>query len=502
LVLGILIDVHPIPIHVSITNNQTYFEAKPGGSLSISIDLVDAGGQPLPGAIVSYSWLGTIDTLQDMNNGTYQGAITMPTSEGLQSISISVYLDENHTVATSSLSILVKQPQLSNEAIITNILIVAIILGVFFVLFFVLYLRPKIIKRRLVRFEDVKSCTVHKGPIKEGLTYVCPTCGSIYCTKCAQALFNNNDACWSCATPIQPFAVSYQEDWRKNLQYVLIYQGGSSEPIYEQSLMTEDVMMPEMLKILKKSINRHVFKPTKKSSTIDVQEYFNSKILFGRGDFITIVLVSRIDSSFIHDKMNEFVENWEMGFYDKDTGTWKVDARSKFSTKTRFMIDGMFVKEEEIKEEPKKGKGKGEYVDPDTLMHKAPKPGSDKQRENVPAPSAKASPRINDDQVAIIPVKYPALKEGQAPAALPGTKSPPASVVPEAIKKFLPQPPEVVQKDVDREVPESPSPSPETDNAQPEPASKPDPEGDDAKEKDASDRASTSNGEDGRPNSH
>jgi len=435
--LGVVIDILPIPINMSVSNNQTYFEAKPNGSLRISINLMAAGGQPMTEASVSYSWVGGIGTFEDMHNGTYQASITMPITEGLYPVSIFAYIDDNHTVATFSLSILVKQPRLSNEAVITNIIIVAIIVGVFFVLFFVLYLRPKIIKRRLVRFEDIKSCTVHKGPIKEGLTYVCPTCGSIYCTKCAQALFNNNDPCWSCATPIQPFAVSYQEDWRKNLQYLLIYQTGSPDPIYEQSLTTEDVMMPEMLKILKKSITRHVSKPAKKTSVIDVQEYFNSKILFGRGDFITIVLVSRIDSSFIHDKMKEFLENWELSFYDKDAGTWRPDARAKYATKTRFMIDGMFAKEEDVKEDPKKGKGKGDYVNPDDIVHKAPKPSPQKQKESHPAPDAKASNREKEEQTTFIPVTYPAASEGESLDIIPEKPSRPGFDAAEEIRDFL-----------------------------------------------------------------
>ncbi|MBN2151653.1 MAG: hypothetical protein JW839_09420 [Candidatus Lokiarchaeota archaeon] len=475
-IVGLFIDVHPIPIHASIKDNQTYFEARPGGSLRIAIDLLDAAGLPVTGAVVSYSWLGTVGTLQDMNNGTYSGLLTMPTSEGIQSVAISARLDENHTVATTSFTIIVKQPQLSNEAITTNIIVAALILGVFFVLFFVLYLRPRIIKRRLVRFEDVKSCIVHKGPIKEGLTYVCPTCGSIYCTKCAQALFNNNDPCWSCATPIQPFAVSYKEDWRKNLQHVLIYQTGSSEPIYEQSLTTEDVTMPEMLTILKKSITRHVSKPAKKASVIDVQEYFNSKILFGRGDFITLVLVSRIDSSFIHEKMKEFVENWELGFYDREAGTWKVDARAKYATKTRFMVDAMFVKEEGVKEEPKKGKDKGAYVNPDDLVHKAHKPSLDQHKDRLPVPPAGPPNQQEADQATFIPIAYPERPESRSLGVEPEKPSRPDFDAAEEIKQFL-----------DLSPPE------------PEPASKPGAGGDGVKQGEAGEKPPDGKREDGEP---
>lgn len=449
IVIGLVMDVLQIPITMAVARNQTYIEANPSGSLFISIFLAAESGQPVTGASVSYTWTGGFGTLADMHNGTYQGSLVMPVTEGMYSITIHAYFDGNHTVATSILSILVKRPQLSNEAIMTNTIFVAAILAIFFLLFFVLYLRPRIIKRRLVRFEDVKSCTVHKGPIKEGLTYVCPTCGSIYCTKCAQALFNNNDPCWSCATPIQPFAVSYQEDWRKNLQYLLIYQGGSPEPIYEQSLTTEEVLMPEMLKILKKSITRHVAKPTRKSNTIEVQEYFNSKILFGRGDFITLVLVTRIDSSFIHDKMNEFVENWELAFFDKDARTWKAEGRDKFSTKTRMMVDGMFVKEEvKAKDEPKKGKGKGkgEYVNPEDLVHKAARMEMDKPSDKAQAAHVEPKPRdAGEHPVAFIPVTSeirPSPVESNRYEKLPRH----SIVVQEGLKDlFPPAPPENVR---------------------------------------------------------
>jgi len=444
-VTSLLMDILPLLLTISIGGNQTTIDGKPGNTVRVSINLIDSLGHSITGANVSCTWAGGIDLLQDMNNGTYQALLTLPNTEGYYQLNILAYLSENYTVSQSTLILNVRR-QVSPESMITNTIIVTIILGIFFLLVFLLYLRPKIIKRRMVRFEEVKTCTVHKGPIKEGLTYVCPTCGSIYCTKCAQALFNNNDACWSCATPIQPFAVSYQEDWRTNLQYVMLFLAGSTEPIYEQSLMTEDVMVPEMLMILKKSIEKHLAKPSKKTNVVEVQEYFNSKILFLQGDFVTVVMVSRIDSSFIHDKMTEFVENWETAFYDKDAKTWKADARNKFATKTRFMIDGMFIKLEP-KEEPKKGKGPksepgkgGTYVDAESLARKGKTghngPSSIKTARTDQKPPVKG----DKEEVARIPVVYPEPKPEEDAAAKLGDINPVKEVpaTPELVQKLIP----------------------------------------------------------------
>jgi hypothetical protein len=145
--------------------------------------------------------------------------------------------------------------------------------------------------------------------------------------------------------------------------------------------------------------------------------------------------------------MKEFVLSWEQGFYDKETKTWKAETRNKFATKTRLMIDGMFVKEDEIKEEPKKGKGKGEpgkgnYVDAESLVHKAAKSSTNGQKQGAPA-KAKPATRRDDEPVAVIPVHYPEPKLQGSPASTdPGREAKP---VPEAIRKFLPVIPPVMQ---------------------------------------------------------
>jgi len=40
-------------------------------------------------------------------------------------------------------------------------------------------------------------CIVHKGPVRGG-AYICPHCKAIYCFKCANALKQQGETCWSC----------------------------------------------------------------------------------------------------------------------------------------------------------------------------------------------------------------------------------------------------------------------------------------------------------------
>ena len=42
------------------------------------------------------------------------------------------------------------------------------------------------------------QCIVHKGPIVGANIYVCPSCKGFYCTKCATALKEKGEKCWSC----------------------------------------------------------------------------------------------------------------------------------------------------------------------------------------------------------------------------------------------------------------------------------------------------------------
>jgi len=46
-------------------------------------------------------------------------------------------------------------------------------------------------------------CIVHKGTI-DGTVYICPNCKTYYCLKCANALKEKNEKCWSCDNEINP----------------------------------------------------------------------------------------------------------------------------------------------------------------------------------------------------------------------------------------------------------------------------------------------------------
>ena len=41
------------------------------------------------------------------------------------------------------------------------------------------------------------------GPI-EGYNFICPTCGAYYWIRCAEAVKELENACWSCGKPLDP----------------------------------------------------------------------------------------------------------------------------------------------------------------------------------------------------------------------------------------------------------------------------------------------------------
>jgi len=49
--------------------------------------------------------------------------------------------------------------------------------------------------------KEQHNCLVHKGPIT-GYSYICPKCGAFYCIKCAEAIKQIENACWSCGYPL------------------------------------------------------------------------------------------------------------------------------------------------------------------------------------------------------------------------------------------------------------------------------------------------------------
>ena len=51
-------------------------------------------------------------------------------------------------------------------------------------------------------YKERKMCLVCKGAIEGFNNYICPKCDSIYYEKCAQALIEIENMCWSCESPI------------------------------------------------------------------------------------------------------------------------------------------------------------------------------------------------------------------------------------------------------------------------------------------------------------
>jgi len=63
--------------------------------------------------------------------------------------------------------------------------------------------------------KKVVLCVVHRGPIV-GNIYLCPDCMTYYCVKCAKALKEKDESCWSCGREIE-IAVS-QEEIKQRIQ--------------------------------------------------------------------------------------------------------------------------------------------------------------------------------------------------------------------------------------------------------------------------------------------
>jgi hypothetical protein len=70
--------------------------------------------------------------------------------------------------------------------------------------------------------EKAITCIVHKGPI-DGAVYICPKCKTFYCSRCANALKDKGEKCWSCKTDINVFVEDsvVPEDQRKIRKYEL-----------------------------------------------------------------------------------------------------------------------------------------------------------------------------------------------------------------------------------------------------------------------------------------
>ncbi|MFX1567421.1 MAG: hypothetical protein ACFFCV_03535 [Promethearchaeota archaeon] len=60
----------------------------------------------------------------------------------------------------------------------------------------------KISEQDVTVYKERKKCLVCLGDIEGFDNYICPNCDSIYCRKCANALIEMENVCWSCESPI------------------------------------------------------------------------------------------------------------------------------------------------------------------------------------------------------------------------------------------------------------------------------------------------------------
>ncbi len=60
----------------------------------------------------------------------------------------------------------------------------------------------QIAEEEVTVYKDLQSCLVCKGGAEGFNIYMCPSCKSIYCRTCAQAVVEIENACWMCESPI------------------------------------------------------------------------------------------------------------------------------------------------------------------------------------------------------------------------------------------------------------------------------------------------------------
>ena len=78
------------------------------------------------------------------------------------------------------------------------------------------FTRPETITEEEVSIsKEKKICLVCKGKVSGFETFLCSNCETFYCHKCARALIDLENACWSCNAPIdksKPVKLQEKED--------------------------------------------------------------------------------------------------------------------------------------------------------------------------------------------------------------------------------------------------------------------------------------------------
>jgi len=62
--------------------------------------------------------------------------------------------------------------------------------------------KAQVSEKKVTVYKERKMCLVCLGDIEGFENYICPKCDSIYCKKCAEALIEIENMCWSCESPI------------------------------------------------------------------------------------------------------------------------------------------------------------------------------------------------------------------------------------------------------------------------------------------------------------
>ncbi len=62
--------------------------------------------------------------------------------------------------------------------------------------------KTQVYEKNVTVYKERKQCLVCLGEIEGFENYICPNCNSIYCKKCAKALIEIENVCWSCESPI------------------------------------------------------------------------------------------------------------------------------------------------------------------------------------------------------------------------------------------------------------------------------------------------------------
>ena len=76
-------------------------------------------------------------------------------------------------------------------------------------------------EKKVIVYKERKKCLVCLGDIEGFDNYICSKCDSIYCKKCAKALIEIENVCWSCESPIdkmKPVKYSKQEEEKNRIK--------------------------------------------------------------------------------------------------------------------------------------------------------------------------------------------------------------------------------------------------------------------------------------------